>query len=114
VTLPAGTPKPSEPPAPLGTILPLPVPLVSPVPPGVARETPLCGIRQLALPVAVVTFRIVTPCSVNKMLAVVASATEIFSIAAFVNKEFAVDIPMNFLPLRSPPDYISVSMFQNG
>jgi hypothetical protein len=49
------------------------------------------------------------------MLAVVASATEIFSVAAFVNKEYAVATSMkNFLPLRSPSDYISVWMFQNG
>ena len=48
------------------------------------------------------------------MLAVVASATEIFSIAAFVNKEFTVVTSMKyFLPLRSSSDYISVWMFQN-
>lgn len=49
------------------------------------------------------------------MLAVVASATEIFSISASVNKEFtAATMMKNFLPLRSPSDYISVWMFQNG
>jgi hypothetical protein len=44
MTLPAGTPPPSE------TIPPLPISLASAMPPGEARGTPLCGIRQLALP----------------------------------------------------------------
>ena len=48
------------------------------------------------------------------MLAVVASATEIYSIAAFVNKKFTVATSMKYcMPLRSPSDYISVWMFQN-
>ena len=50
-TLPAGTSPPSEPPTPLGHDSSPPGSSCQPqCPPGEARGTPLCGIRQLALP----------------------------------------------------------------